>query len=454
MPTGLILAPGLDLHLAEFSLQSIKPQCVAFLCTEATIGVCHSLAQAAGIPADKVRTCYIKDIFSSAETIQEFINAFEWIRAQGNIDEVWIDATNCITVVEMSAYLTASFIDLYREVLGENIVLRLAYVHAQYSKSESGVHAEIPGTEKLIELEKPVDSLSFVLFAEATRAFNRGRLEDAAEDFLSLSKNSSGDRHIFYHGLYSLARGYDAWDKMSFEAALEFCEGAIAQFTRVRGHKEAKRLAEVLTRQKVILQNLIVTSEAVVIADLTMNAMRREQEGRSDDALARLYACLERMIQARLATHGITTKTPDYGRLSESICNELLKAYKTLPVELELKKAAFLLSLLNDPVGNAVNGIGHRTFTGLIGLRNDSLLAHGTKPISKENYSKFKSVLFDPISNAYWENGETLQRAIEPHRFIQLASSRAMLYQETIAASQIVGSAIRPGTQQKSSLLH
>lgn len=451
MPTGLILAPGLDLHLAQFSLRTIKAASVAFLCTEATIGVCHSLAEAAAIPASKVRTCYIKDIFSSSETIQEFINAFEWMRGQDGIDEVWIDATNCITVIEMSAYLTASFIDLYREVLGENIALRLAYIHAQYSKSESGVYAEVPGTEQLVELEKPVDSLGFVLFAEAIRAFNRGRLEDAAENFLSLSKNSSGDRHIFYEALYSLARGYDCWDKMRFDAALELCGTAIAQFARVRGHREAKRLAEVVGSQKEILQNLIVTDEAAVVADLTMNAMRREQEGRCDDALARLYACVERMVQARLTVHGITTKAPDYSRLPESVYQELLKTYQKAPVELELKKAAHLLSLLEDPVGKAIVDIGHRTFTGLIGLRNDSLLAHGTKPISKEHYAKFKAVLFDPISAAYWGDITAREREIEPHRFIQLTSFRTMLYQETIAASQILGSGVPPSVQKRSS---
>jgi hypothetical protein len=55
-----------------------------------------------------------------------------------------------------------------------------------------------------------------------------------------------------------------------------------------------------------------------VIADLYANALRKAKTGQFEDAIARLYRCLELMSQSRLATHGIDTSSPELASYNDA----------------------------------------------------------------------------------------------------------------------------------------
>jgi len=426
---GLIIALGLDNFITEFAIKQIKPDYVAFLATDATVGFAHEVAKKTKVKDS--RTFFIKNIFSTTETIQEFFNAINWLK-DFNTKEIYIDATNCITVIEMATYTSASLIDIFKEVLGNDLDITLVYVHCDYKIKEDGIASEIRGTEKLVELEKPIDSLSFVLALDAIRAFNQQRYEQSKENFFTLAKNTTGEKSILYEGLGSLSAGYEQWDKMNIEEAAKNLEESKNSLKKVKGFRSISGIISKIENNIVVLGKLKNEDEKEVILDLYSNALRRINENRFDDALARLYACIERITQFQLKKYGIETKSPDFSKLPADIIDRFKKEVGYIPNELELKKNALLLHLLKDPVGEEVAKIGYKTFIGLVGIRNNSILAHGIKPVSRENFSKFKERLTESLLRQFMETNKVNLEELENHSHLKIKGIDELLYKDTM----------------------
>jgi CRISPR-associated protein (TIGR02710 family) len=413
--------------VSEFAVAEIKPDYVAFLATEASLPTIQNILQTCRIQAHKI--FFVKNIFSTEETIQEFFNAFQWLKAQGNMEEMCIEATNCITVLEMSTYVCASMLDLFREIIGEQTVFKLMYVHCDYAIGPTGVAAEVRGSEKLVELERPTESLSFVLSVEAIRAFNAGRYEHATETFQALASSTRGERSLFYGCLAQLARSYDYWDKMHIAAAQEALIEAAQQRTKSFGAASALGAhSECNARALARLNDGLPES---IIIDLYENAMRRERSRNYDDALARLYACIERMVQYRLKKHGIETKDPAYNMLPPNLVEQFHKQVGALPDELELKKGMLLLTIIGDDFGQPVKEMTYKTFVGLIGMRNTSILAHGIKPVSHENFQQFKKVLAAPLFKRFCELESIGPEQVSDHHHMNIPGMQELFYQPT-----------------------
>jgi len=430
MGKGFIIALGLDDFVAEFALKEVKADHVAFLVTDATVSKIPDLVQKTNITSHKI--FFIKDIFSTSETIQEFLNAFRWLKDH-QIDEVYIDATNSITVVEMATYVSASLIDLYKDILGETVVFKLVYVHNEYKLREDGTFGEIRGSEKLVELEKPMDSLNFVLAFDAVRAFNDGRYQQAHETFSLLHKHTSGEKCHFYRGLQLVSEGYNHWDKMNFSQAFSSLQEALVALNKARRYGAGKLIIDAVEKNLEALEKLEEGDASHIILDLFANAARREKEGRYDDAVARSYACIERITQFQLNNYGVDTSHPDYTQIPEDILNSFSQQLGGLPQELELKKNALLLELLDDPIGNVVKEVKYSTFLGLIGMRNSSILAHGTKPIGEANFISFKEKLLVPFFDKFREIKQVDKGAVEMHAHVNVQNIHELLYQESVS---------------------
>ncbi len=431
MSKGLIIAIGMDDFIAEFAINEIKPKHVAFLVTDVTFSNVMKIVEKCKISSYKL--FFIKNIFSTTETIHEFLNAFNWIKGH-KLSQLYVEGTNCITVVEMATYVSASILNLYRDVLEEKIDFKLVYVHADFQIRSDGVAGEVRGTEKLVELERPIDSLSFVLAIDAIRAFNKRRYLNAHENFSILVKNTTGDKIILYKGLFHLSLGYEFWDKVNFDEAIKNLELANENFNQVKDYKLGKKLIPLIEKNIIALENLKAQDLKHIIVDLYINALRRENEGRFDDGIGRLYACLERITQFRLKKYNIDTKSPDYSNLSKDVVKKFEEKLGFLPVELELKKNAELLILLDDPIGKTIKEIKYNKFVGLIGVRNQSILAHGISSISKQNFVDFKVKLLEPVLDSFRKVEKMDEKFVEMHKHIRIHDINEVLYKETISS--------------------
>ena len=130
---------------------------------------------------------------------------------------------------------------------------------------------------------------------------------------------------------------------------------------------------------------------AHLLSDLINNAKRRIEEGKYDDAVARLYRVIEFIAQSKLfIKHDINTSDVDILLLP----NELREKYKKMEengkIRLGLKKSYELLRDMNEEIGKRF--FENEEIQKILSMRNNSILAHGFGPVTKEQAEKFFEV--------------------------------------------------------------
>jgi CRISPR-associated protein (TIGR02710 family) len=130
------------------------------------------------------------------------------------------------------------------------------------------------------------------------------------------------------------------------------------------------------------------------IIDLLLNARRRACESNFDDAVARLYRCIEMTIQLSLAEkHNVYSDNVDLGilknKLSQSSYDRLKEKEKPCgKIQLGLMEQVELLKELS-PELTLCSPTFVQELKECLQFRNYSILAHGVKPVSKEDFEKF-----------------------------------------------------------------
>ncbi|WP_369829826.1 TIGR02710 family CRISPR-associated CARF protein [Methanobrevibacter sp. 87.7] len=131
-----------------------------------------------------------------------------------------------------------------------------------------------------------------------------------------------------------------------------------------------------------------------ILASLINNSIRRANEYKYDDAIARLYRCFELIAQIRLNSRyklnssDIDTKILlDKGVNNEFIEN-LEKTRENNKIRIGLIKDFELLAELDDDLGkyfiknrDRINDLTYK--------RNNSILAHGLKSLNNTDFNKF-----------------------------------------------------------------
>lgn len=127
-------------------------------------------------------------------------------------------------------------------------------------------------------------------------------------------------------------------------------------------------------------------------ADLMANAFRRAEEGRFDDATARLYRCLELIAQvALLEDCGLDHADLDVARIVDPQLAEELRATASpdrdgrLRVRMALMADLRVLRDQGHPLGELADDQELRS---LLEARNKSILAHGTVPVRRQTFEQ------------------------------------------------------------------
>ena len=135
-----------------------------------------------------------------------------------------------------------------------------------------------------------------------------------------------------------------------------------------------------------------------LVVDIFHNATRRAFEGKFDDAIARLYRCLEMIGQYALLEYSVVSSEADLTALSGKIPENTFKKLaarleKNGKLRLGLVEDLEIISELNkeDPLAIIYRKY-NEDFKKYILIRNKSILAHGIKPVSKDEYLKLESM--------------------------------------------------------------
>ena len=190
-----------------------------------------------------------------------------------------------------------------------------------------------------------------------------------------------------------LCQAFDSWDKFDHITAKNLLEPYRKDFyERILFLENIQRSLALLKgeMESTKLPKKMHGFEAV--EDLLLNAERRAHQQRFDDAVARLYRAIELAGQLLLKIrYGLDT-----GRVDISLLPEALQARYAEQqvargkVQLALVEAYTLLAKL-DAGCRSVWERRENALKNLLQLRNYSILAHGFKPISQNDYKRIRA---------------------------------------------------------------
>jgi len=180
------------------------------------------------------------------------------------------------------------------------------------------------------------------------------------------------------------ARCMAAWDRFDHKAAWKILDKAAASdwATRVGADGRAAILAELAKGKD--------NPSVALCQDLLENARRRYAQGRFDDALARLYRCVEACAQTRLfLRYGLRS-----GQLAAEDCPADIREGVDSHTDAKSGAEAFNIGLArtmrllrrrdpSDPLAASFLDAGERGPPWL-SARNHSILAHGYRAIGRE----------------------------------------------------------------------
>lgn len=121
-----------------------------------------------------------------------------------------------------------------------------------------------------------------------------------------------------------------------------------------------------------------------ILADLLANAGRRAQEGKYDDAIARLYRAVEVISQMLLARRKIDTSGIKFEDLPAAWKEEYRKSKES--IKLGQEKAFSLLESLGEDIGMEYRE--NKNLRNYLSKRNSSILAHGLTPMTRQIYDE------------------------------------------------------------------
>jgi CRISPR-associated protein (TIGR02710 family) len=260
---------------------------------------------------------------------------------------------------------------------------RLKYIVA----GRDGQGKICPGGERTLTFE-PAGFRASLLLDSAVTLMRQYRF-DAVQQLLTgmpehlLSDTEKASRTC----LLCLARGYSHWDLFchthfqgEYNKARFGGDPGLVQF---KAQPETVRAVLELGKA---LEAGRLTDLAVV--DLINNARRRIEEGKHDDATARLYRACEMLAQWRLASaYDVISGNVDLSKVPDGSKHwlETCRGPKG-DVQIGLRKIYQLLDEMQDPLGKLF--VAKKDLPAVLRDRNESILAHGTKPVEPAACSK------------------------------------------------------------------
>ncbi len=318
------------------------------------------------------------------DSFERFEHLFSELEGLGySTEEVVLDASGGTTPMRLGAALAA---------MQRGIRMVHQRVVQHYVAGDWKVDKDRP--REVVPMDNPLESSGLLREGQAVELFNRRDYAAAALVFGDVARKVAGvEREHYYGGLVFLAEGYGAWDVADYGTALSklklareelsvgFAEAALAE--------RAKEIADRIKAHFAFLgkaQGDKLSVENVV--DMVENARRRiADQRRYDDGVARLYRAVEMWHQWRLLKrHSVSTKRVRWQELPEDARARFLEAsdLAQLPENLDLTRARALDQILS---GEAMED--DNVFRDLLQKRNNSILAHGLKPVGEGPAKKF-----------------------------------------------------------------
>ena len=422
-PDNLILTLGLSPEPVILSILCFKPKRVFLLHTD------ESLNQAAILKQDK--HILDLDIQISCHKITEY-DAKENYRVVKKLIEnisgsTVVDPTGGRKIMIASVSLASFY---YR--------LPMVYMHSEDLKRQV-----VPLSDRLHIIENPLYSYGDTDLTFIENLFNAHMYEAAAKVADSL-KDSIKDvettkKMELLSELLTVYRDWDAFKHSTPDEKVKISIRLARIFSDMKKFKLTKWLPENIENnikflkevERLHKRNSFNMTDEFRIVDVYLSALRRgsEKQGKYDDAVARLYRCIEMcatyVLKKKFGLN--STESPDYekiakraGKSVKEIKEEFHKNYNhDLPdCKLGLDNQMKLLKLLGP--SNLIPKI-YLGMEDLMKMRNRSILAHGSRPCTETDWSQFREKTKVIIENVIGKEDFNLLYEMAKHGFIDLS---------------------------------
>jgi len=282
-------------------------------------------------------------------------------------------------------------------------VPNLVYVMGERDKETGRV---ISGTERVYAIPSPIKILVDIKKNLIMSMFNNYQFYDCLKTIQDVKREVSPEKlkEFSIDTLETIVKAYYLWDLFRHEEAFN-------ELINLKSKKlgDSIDIAQ-LNNNKEFLGKLISKDserDKLLLADIICNAERRIEEGKYDDAVARLYRAVEFIGQVALKQKGVNTEefyTIDLHALpiDEKRKEEYEKYAENGKIKLGLRAAYELLKDLDHHLGKKFQD--DKALQNLLTKRNSSILAHGIRPVeesdARELYEKvieYAGIIYNDI---------------------------------------------------------
>jgi len=356
-------------------IKAVRPQRVLFIHSEDTEPYLDLIAEWTGlnlaqVERERVNSSNVIDVY---QAIKKFIVA-------KNPKEILIDITGGKKSMVGGAVMAGNLLEI-----------DTGYV--DYDEYLPDLRQPKPGTEYPNMLKNPLVVFGDIEIDKAKEAFNQYNfsreldilsfLEDKIEDIWQVKI------------LQTLTRIYQEVDTFNFHKAISLANEFIEKYShRINGPllEHVKRTLDILP---VLVNEKHSDYSPFMCLMLFFSGKRFAERKRYDVAVFLMYRVIELILSFALQEKNIDPSNPIYlDEITEESYNEKLRdAFereyykKALPTKIGLMDSAIILLLLHHPV---VEELDLKKLKGIISLRNESIFTHGTRPLSKDDFSKIR----------------------------------------------------------------
>ena len=268
-----------------------------------------------------------------------------------------------------------------------------------------------------VSQENPYEKYAINQFKRGRWFFNKYQFLASNENFMYASTIVDDESLRSRSKLLSkIVEFYDTWDKFNDENLKGELEDILADIENdVSLNMYFKsEISDFYAQMNNNLKFLLKKDNPMLyLPDLLNNASRRIEEGKYDDAVARLYRALELVAQLQLLKYRIVDEETFIDRKTFQVDVKKLKSKKSFEKisarfntrkdylgRLDLTKDYLLLDLLSQDKKHDLNDSSQelvksfRNIRSYVEIRNRSILAHGLKPLNEGDARRiFKLIL-------------------------------------------------------------
>jgi CRISPR-associated protein (TIGR02710 family) len=314
---------------------------------------------------------------------QDFSSCVEHLRRLTDVVHEWAGrGDGCQVVVDITGgtkCMTAAM-----AIQASHWPCLFSYVGGK-ERTKGGVGVVVSGSEIIRHAQNPWDALGHAAVDDFVVLFDQ-RAYLAAANLVEGTKKrlSLPERKRELSSLEKLAKALEAWDRFDHQNSRNNLRDVKNSANDLRAALGPARATLVLQDADKLWTHLGTLEQAQApsrphVLDLLANAQRRKDEGRFDDAVARLYRAIEAIAQVSLKEgHGFeSTESVPLDRIPEPLRTMWAPKGRDGVVKLGLQDDYELLAVLGDPVGQQFQRAGLSGEKSPLSVRNRSILAHG-----------------------------------------------------------------------------